>query len=114
MADSDATTVRQRKPAAAAETDEAATKPSPSKPKSRADDEDAYSPWLDVLRVLTFLFIASCGLSYLISSGETWFWGMKNPPGYLRADWWKSQLVCHHCVIAGCTRENSRNQSIQH
>ncbi|KAK0634353.1 hypothetical protein B0T17DRAFT_513097 [Bombardia bombarda] len=72
------------------------TKTTTSKPpktkKPRLDDEEAYSPYLDILRVLTFLFFASCGLSYLISSGETFFWGMKNPPTYLQAAWWKSQL----------------------
>jgi hypothetical protein len=63
--------------------------------KSRTSEEDAYSPWVDILRVLTFLLVASCGLSYLVSSGESWFWGMKNPPKYISAQWWKSQLVSH-------------------
>lgn len=67
-------------------------KPVPTKKK--LEDEDAYSPWVDVLRVITFLFLASCGLSYLISGGETFFWGMKNPPNYLTADWWKLKIVC--------------------
>lgn len=80
--------LRQRKPTVAPEKDGV-----PKKAEARIDEEDAYSPWVDILRVLTFLFIASCGLSYLISSGESWFWGMKNPPSYLRADWWKSQFV---------------------
>lgn len=63
------------------------------KPGKKLDDEDAYSPYLDIFRVLTFLFLASCGLSYLVSGGETWSWGMKDPPKYLQTTWWKSQLV---------------------
>ncbi|KAK3315488.1 hypothetical protein B0H66DRAFT_565457 [Apodospora peruviana] len=60
--------------------------------KSKIDNEDTYSPLVDILRVITFLFLASSGLSYLISGGETFFWGMNHPPNYLRVDWWKSQL----------------------
>lgn len=63
-------------------------------PKQRLEKEDAYSPIVDIFRVLTFLILASCGLSYLISSGESWTWGMKNPPKYLQKDWWESQWVC--------------------
>lgn len=61
--------------------------------KERVESEDDYSPWLDILRVLSFLIFASCALSYLISSGETFTWGMRHPPKYLQADWWKSQVV---------------------
>ncbi|KAM7206432.1 hypothetical protein V8F20_002781 [Naviculisporaceae sp. PSN 640] len=61
--------------------------------RSKIEDEDNRSPILvDILRVITFLFLASSGLSYLISGGETFFWGMKNPPSYLRASWWKSKI----------------------
>ncbi|KAL6804643.1 cytochrome b5 [Trichoderma sp. SZMC 28013] len=85
MADSE---LRQRKQPDAAE----ATVPAKKKPsKSKVDDEDAYSPWLDVLRVISFLFVASCALSYWISNGESFFWGMRNKPNYLRVDWWKAQ-----------------------
>jgi hypothetical protein len=66
--------------------------------KPKAQTEDVYSPWVDILRVLTFLLLASCALSYLVSSGESWFWGMKNPPKYLRAQWWKSQFVSRAIV----------------
>lgn len=62
-------------------------------PKQKLAEEDAYSPVVDIFRVLTFLVLASCGLSYLISGGETWTWGMKNPPKYLQKAWWESQLV---------------------
>lgn len=87
MADSE---LRQRKQPDAAE----ATVPAKKKPsKSKVDDEDAYSPWLDVLRVISFLFVASCALSYWISNGESFFWGMRNKPNYLRVDWWKAQWV---------------------
>lgn len=85
--------VRQRK---VAPEEQPATVPSKSKSRAKADvdaEEEAYSPWLDILRVLTFLFVASCGLSYMISGGESFFWGMSNKPNYLRVDWWKSQLV---------------------
>jgi hypothetical protein len=60
---------------------------------TKATNEDAYSPVLDIFRVLTFLFLASCGLSYLVSGGESYTWGLKNPPKYLQKDWWTSQLV---------------------
>ncbi|ORY64355.1 uncharacterized protein BCR38DRAFT_409729 [Pseudomassariella vexata] len=66
-----------------------------SKPKSvqaRVDNEDDYSPWVDVLRVITFLIFGSCALSYLISSGESFTWGLRHPPKYLNVDWWKAQL----------------------
>ncbi|KAG6013272.1 hypothetical protein E4U43_007381 [Claviceps pusilla] len=64
-----------------------------TKSKSKRDAEaDDYTPWVDVLRVLSFLLIASCGLSYVISGGDSFFWGMKNKPSYLRLDWWKAQL----------------------
>ncbi|UKZ77260.1 hypothetical protein TrVFT333_004980 [Trichoderma virens FT-333] len=63
-----------------------------SSSKSRVDEEDAYSPWLDTLRVISFLFVASCALSYWISNGESFFWGMRNKPHYLRVDWWKAQI----------------------
>jgi hypothetical protein len=88
MADSE---LRQRKQQDAEEpTKETKTK---SSSKSKVHDEDAYSPWLDVLRVISFLFVASCALSYWISNGESLFWGMKNKPQYLRTDWWKAQIV---------------------
>ncbi|KAI0205767.1 putative heme binding protein [Astrocystis sublimbata] len=56
------------------------------------EDDDDYSPWVDVLRVISFLIFASCALSYLISSGETFTWGMKHPPKYLQKDWWASKF----------------------
>ncbi|KAI0392506.1 putative heme binding protein [Xylariaceae sp. FL0594] len=61
-------------------------------PEAKIEEDDKYSPWLDVLRVASFLIFASCALSYLISSGETFTWGMKHPPKYLQKDWWASKL----------------------
>ncbi|KAG5953341.1 hypothetical protein E4U53_005987 [Claviceps sorghi] len=90
--------LRQRKaatPPAAAQTPDLAKTDTRSNPPSgsrRNAEQDDYSPWVDMLRVLTFLLVASCGLSYVISGGESLFWGMKNKPTYLRLDWWKAQL----------------------
>ncbi|KAI0974749.1 putative heme binding protein [Xylaria arbuscula] len=61
-------------------------------PKQKLDDDDEYSPWVDILRVISFLVFASCALSYLISGGETFTWGMKHPPKYLQTDWWKAKF----------------------
>ncbi|KAI1275739.1 putative heme binding protein [Xylaria sp. FL0933] len=62
-------------------------------PKQKLEEEDEeYSPWVDILRVISFLVFASFALSYLISGGETFTWGMKHPPKYLQADWWKAKL----------------------
>ncbi|KAI1855196.1 hypothetical protein JX266_000061 [Neoarthrinium moseri] len=66
-------------------------KPKPT-PKARAESEDEYSPWLDIARVLTFLLVASAGLSYLISGGDSFTWGLKHPPKYLRRTWWEEQF----------------------
>ncbi|KAI0142345.1 cytochrome b5 [Hypoxylon sp. NC0597] len=60
--------------------------------KELINEEEAYSPWLDVLRVLSFLIVASCGLSYLISGGESFTWNLRTPPKYMQLDWWKAQL----------------------
>ncbi|OAA57574.1 membrane-associated progesterone receptor [Niveomyces insectorum RCEF 264] len=76
---SDADAVHARKPA--------------RKTRTPVDDEDDYSPWLDIVRVLTFLLIASAGLSYLVTSGESWVWGMKEKPNYLKLSWWKTQYI---------------------
>ncbi len=81
----------REKPVPAGEHEEEKT---PSKKKRTAVDyEDEYSPYLDVFRVLTFFLLASCGLSYLVSGGETYFWGMKNRPYYLQPAWWKMQYL---------------------
>lgn len=73
---------------------QAAPKKSKKKSKKVSDDEVEYeNRWVDAARVLTFLFVVSCGLSYLVSSGESFFWSMKVPPKYLRAEWWKSHWV---------------------
>ncbi|KAI0484253.1 putative heme binding protein [Xylariaceae sp. FL0804] len=56
------------------------------------EDEDAYSPWLDVVRVLSFLALASCALSYLVSGGESLVWSVRQWPPYMQVEWWKTQL----------------------
>ena len=81
--------IRQRKPKGEASSP---TK-SKSKKASASADDDGYTPWVDILRVLTFLFLVSCGASYVISGGESWFWGMKNKPHYLKAEWWRAKIV---------------------
>lgn len=87
--------VRQRKPEKEAETDSAAQVPGKkTSKKSKKEGKVEYeNPWIDVARVLTFLFVVSCGLSYVVSAGESFFWSMKVPPKYLRTEWWKSQFV---------------------
>ncbi|KAH6983091.1 hypothetical protein BKA56DRAFT_582995 [Ilyonectria sp. MPI-CAGE-AT-0026] len=104
MADS---TVRQRKPAPEEEPEKVQTpekeeteetEETPLKKGKKVitdiDDEelDSYSPWLDILRVLTFLLLASCGLSYVISGGDSWWWGLKHKPTYMTVDYWKEIL----------------------
>ena len=76
-------------------TEEEVPSQEPASVKQRIDAEetDRFTIFLDVLRVITFLFAASCALSYLVSNGETFFWGMQHPPKYLQTKWWKSQLV---------------------
>lgn len=76
------------------EVDEGVRKSSPKVVSSKEVDDgfDDYTPWVDVLRVLSFLFLASCALSYVISGGETFFWGMKEKPDYLTKDYWKEKL----------------------
>jgi hypothetical protein len=46
---------------------------------------------LDVLRILGGLVLLSCGLSYLITSGESMTWGYN--PWWTRAREWKSLMV---------------------
>lgn len=87
--------VRQRKPAGEKQPEE-------KKARSKAQAEDDNSSRLDILRVLTFLFVASCGLSYVISSGESLFWGMKDKPYYLQTSWWQSKLVSYP-IAPNCT-----------
>jgi hypothetical protein len=84
MADSE---VRQRKGK------EAGDKPSSKTASKTVKEQDEASSKLDLFRILTFLFLVSCGLSYVITGGDSWFWGSKNKPNYLRVDWWKARLV---------------------
>lgn len=63
------------------------------KSKKRSDRVEYENPWVDALRVLSFLLLLSCGLSYLVSGGESFFWTMKVPPKYLRLQTWKGMFV---------------------
>lgn len=82
MADSE---LRQRKAAA--------DKPKKTKQDPSDSEETSYSPWVDVLRVITFIVFASCGLSYVITSGKSFVWGGVARPDVLRLNWWQEQLV---------------------
>ena len=98
--------LRQRK-APAETTPEADTEPAPqaeTEPKTKKrskskktleddDDDDEYTPWVDILRVISFIIVASCGLSYLVTSGKSYVWGGVRPPLYLQPGWWREQIV---------------------
>ncbi|KAK4141988.1 cytochrome b5-like heme/steroid binding domain-containing protein [Dichotomopilus funicola] len=85
---------RRRKP----EPVESQDASSPEKPKQKStkqkvkDSESYSSHVLDAFRVLTFLVLAYIGLSYLVSSGDTYSWGFPTAPRYLKTDWWLKQL----------------------
>ncbi|KXH58374.1 cytochrome b5-like Heme/Steroid binding domain-containing protein [Colletotrichum nymphaeae SA-01] len=103
MAD-DAANVRQRKRVEEVDSDgnaidsdappvTTADKKKSKKSKKESVYTDEYSPYLDILRLLSFFFLASCALSYLQSGGESFFWGQKNKPWYMRPDYWKAKWV---------------------
>ncbi|KFA63741.1 hypothetical protein S40285_01959 [Stachybotrys chlorohalonatus IBT 40285] len=60
--------------------------------KVEEEDKDPYSPWLDILRVITFIFVASWVLSIMFTGGESGYWGIKEKPRYMRLDWWRNQI----------------------
>ncbi|KAH8175570.1 cytochrome b5-like heme/Steroid binding domain-containing protein [Sarocladium implicatum] len=62
------------------------------KKKAPAFEHDKPDWWIDSLRVLSFLFVASCALSHVVSGGESYFWGLKERPNYFRSEWWKTAL----------------------
>ncbi|KAI6784285.1 Membrane steroid-binding protein-like protein [Emericellopsis cladophorae] len=83
MADSE---LRQRK---------AKAEPEHTKPSSIHDDahdDDKASFYLDILRVLSFIIVASCGLSYVVTGGSSWTWGGVQLPEYARTVYWKERL----------------------
>ncbi|KXH66230.1 cytochrome b5-like Heme/Steroid binding domain-containing protein [Colletotrichum salicis] len=102
MAD-DAASVRQRKRVEEVDSDgnaidedaPAVSKGEKKSKKSKKDKTytDEYSPYLDILRLLSFFFLASCALSYLQSGGESFFWGQKNKPWYMKPSYWKAKWV---------------------
>lgn len=74
--------------------DEGGKKKRSKKSKKVDTDEVEYgNPLVDVLRVLSFLLFVSCGASYLVSGGESFFWSLKVPPKYLRVETWKGLFV---------------------
>lgn len=79
------------------------TKKKSSRRGGAGDEVEYENRWVDFARVLTFLLFASCGLSYLVSSGESFFWSMKVPPKYMRMEWWKSQWVCCYAMLCYVT-----------
>ncbi|KAL5593962.1 uncharacterized protein BROUX77_007309 [Berkeleyomyces rouxiae] len=63
--------------------------------RQRINDEDKVSGStivLDIFRVLTFLLLASCGLSYVTSGGKSMFWSTQARPKYLKLNYWQSRL----------------------
>lgn len=96
MAEDSDPTVRQRKPEKGTESvTSTQEQPSgtPAKKAKKVKKDAQESRWVDVARTLTLLLALSCGLSYLVSSGESFFWSLKVPPKYMRVEWWQSQLV---------------------
>ncbi|KAK4038147.1 hypothetical protein C8A01DRAFT_48204 [Parachaetomium inaequale] len=80
--------------------DETPEQAAPKKSKKKSaqdrldDDNDSSSSYfLDTFRVLTFLVLAYVGLSYLVSSGETYSYGIADPSKYTKLDWWKKQFT---------------------
>ncbi|KAL1898666.1 hypothetical protein Cpir12675_001773 [Ceratocystis pirilliformis] len=90
--------IRQRKPAVSEKEPLLQENSIPAKPKSshqRIRDEDeasASSLVLDIFRVLTFLLLASCGLSYVTSGGKSMFWSTQARPNYLTLNYWKAHM----------------------
>ena len=71
---------------------------SATSPIAGEDDYDRRSAFFDLIRVLLILLVASFAVSYLMSGGESWAWGMRNKPRYLRAGWWKAKFVSNPSV----------------
>jgi hypothetical protein len=98
----DEPTLRQRKPQPKNETESGVSHPStpPKKGKKRSsakvDEEDpwdGYSPYLDVVRVISFIIVASMGLSYVISGGESFWWGHKNKPNWMTQRFYRDLIL---------------------
>ncbi|UZP41993.1 hypothetical protein NXS19_009809 [Fusarium pseudograminearum] len=101
----DESTLRQRKPQP--KNDSASEVSQPSTPtkkgkkgkktsSSKADQDDTwdgYSPYVDILRVISFLFVASMGLSYVISGGESYWWGHKNKPEWMTQKFYQELIL---------------------
>ncbi|KAM0561727.1 hypothetical protein ACHAPJ_002896 [Fusarium lateritium] len=98
----DESTLRQRKAQPKNESESEVSEPSTptkkGKKRSSADVDqedpwDGYSPYLDVLRVITFVIVASMGLSYVISGGESFWWGHKNKPDWMTQKFYKELIL---------------------
>ncbi|KAF4500184.1 Membrane steroid-binding 2 [Fusarium agapanthi] len=98
----DESTLRQRKPQPKNETESEVSQPSTPTKKgkkrssAKVDEEDpwdGYSPYLDVVRVISFIIVASMGLSYVISGGESFWWGHKNKPDWMTQRFYKDLIL---------------------
>ncbi|RGP62514.1 membrane steroid-binding protein 2 [Fusarium sporotrichioides] len=98
----DESTLRQRKPQPKNDSESEVSQPSTPTKKgkktssTKADQDatwDGYSPYLDILRVISFLFVASMGLSYVISGGESYWWGHKNKPEWMTQKFYKELIL---------------------
>jgi hypothetical protein len=123
----DESTLRQRKPQPKNETDSEVSQPSTptKKHKKRSSDKvdredpwDGYSPYVDVLRVISFIVVASMGLSYVISGGESFWWGHKNKPEWMTQKFYKELILgpvsctssyCHCYTPANCLSSHSHH-----
>ncbi|RSM20950.1 hypothetical protein CDV31_000321 [Fusarium ambrosium] len=85
--------VQDQEEASESESENEEGKTRSSKEIDEEDPWDGYTPYVDVLRVITFLLLASCGLSYVISGGKSWFWGMKNKPDCLTVKYYKELIT---------------------
>ncbi|KKA27836.1 hypothetical protein TD95_003900 [Thielaviopsis punctulata] len=89
--------LRQRKPVASPSSDSDSVPLLEKKTvQQRIKDEDATttsSLIVDGLRILTFLILASCTLSYLTSGGRSMFWTAHTVPRYLTVKYWKAQFA---------------------
>lgn len=98
----DESTLRQRKPQPKDDSASEVSQPSTPTKKgkktssSKADQDDTwdgYSPYVDILRVISFLFVASMGLSYVISGGESYWWGHKNKPEWMTQKFYRELIL---------------------
>lgn len=91
--------LRQRKPQAVDDDETPKTTTSKTTTKRTDDqDDDRLTFYLDILRVITFVIVASCGLSYIITGGKSWAWGGVRLPEYMTTEYWDEWMVRTHCL----------------